>query len=198
MMSISMVIADNHPLMLNGLGNLFRLEGNFQVVELCANAIATLDAVRQHRPDVLLIDICMPGKDGLVIARELLAEKLSTKVVFFTAEIDEAQLLESVRIGIAGIVLKEMDPKLLVQCVRKVHAGEQWIERSSTRRALEKMLLREAKTREIGKILTQREIEIIRMVQRGLSNKQIAETMFISIGTVKSHLQNIYKKLEND
>lgn len=87
-MAIRLVVANNHPLMLNGLENLFRTEGDFEVVARCTDAVDCLEAVRRHRPDVLIMAIRMPGKDGLAIARELLAEKLPTCVVFFTEEIE--------------------------------------------------------------------------------------------------------------
>jgi len=89
-----------------------------------------------------------------------------------------------------------MDPQLLVQCVRKVHAGEQWIERRAARLSLEKLLMREAGAREISSLITPREIAILKMVAQGLRNKQIGEKLFISEGTVKVHLHNIYEKLQ--
>jgi len=140
--------------------------------------------------------IRMPGKDGLAITKELLAEKLPTRVVFFTEEIEEDQLLEAVRTGVKGIVLKEMDPRLLVQCVRKVHAGEQWIERRAATLSFEKLLRREAGAREIASLLTPRETSILWLVTQGLDNGQIGEKLFISEGTVKVHLHNIYEKLQ--
>jgi len=195
-MSIRLVVADNHPLMLDGVENLFRLEGDFQLLARCKNGSETMEAVRQHKPDVLILDIRMPGKDGLTVAREMLAEKLPTRVVIFTAELEGDQLLEAIRSGVRGIVLKEMAPQLLVQCVRKVHAGEQWIERRSTSINLEKILLREAAAREIEALITPREINILRMVVQDLRNKEIADRLFITEGTVKVHLHNIGEKLQ--
>ena len=95
-----------------------------------------------------------------------------------------------------GVVLKEMAPRLLVQCIRKVAAGEQWLEKRSVSLALERLLKREAATRQIAVILTPREIEIVRMVAEGLRNKVIAERLYMSEGTVKVHLHNIYEKLK--
>ena len=194
-MPIRLIVADDHPLVLDGVENLFRLEEDFQLLARCTNGIETLKAVRQHRPDVVILDIRMPGKDGLTIAREILAEKLPTRVVFLTAELEDDQLLEAVRSGVRGIVLKEMAPQLLVQCVRKVHAGEQWLDRRSTMVNLEKMLRREAAAREIATLITPREINILKMVAQGLKNKEIASSLFISEGTVKVHLHNICEKL---
>lgn len=197
-MPIRLVLADDHPLILDGLENLFHLEKDFQVVARCMNGIETMQAMHRHRPDVLILDICMPGKDGLEVAREMRKEELPTRVVLLTAALDEEELLAAVRAGVQGIVLKEMAPKFLVQCIRKVHAGGQWIERLSIRQALEKMLRREAGAREIAALLTHREIDIVRMVAQGLHNKEIADKLFISEGTVKTHLHNIYEKLNLD
>jgi DNA-binding NarL/FixJ family response regulator len=197
-MPIRLVLADDHPLILNGLENLFRTERDFEVIARCTNGIETMQAVRNHQPDVLILDIRMPGKGGLDVAREIQKEKLPTRIVLLTAVLDEGELLEGIRLGVQGIVLKEMAPKLLVQCIRKVHAGEQWIELRSPKQALEKMLRREAGGRELAAILTPREIDIVRMVATGLRNKEIADKLHISEGTVKVHLHNIYEKLHVD
>jgi len=174
------------------------LEGDFQVLARCTNGEETLKAVRQHCPDILILDIRMPGKDGLTIAREIQSEGLPVRIVLLTAELDEDQLLEALLLGVQGIVLKEMAPQLLVQCVRKVHNGEQWLEHNSTKLALEKMLKRAAGAREMAGRLTVREIDLIRLIAKGLRNKEIADTLFISEGTVKVHLHNIYEKLGID
>jgi DNA-binding NarL/FixJ family response regulator len=195
-MTIRLVVADDHPLILDGVENLFRLEEDFQLIARCKDGIETMQAIRRYRPDVVILDIRMPGKDGLTIAREMLAEKLPTLAVLFTAELEGDQLLEAVRSGVRGIVLKEMAPQLLVQCVRKVHAGEQWIERRSTALNLEKILQREAAAREIETLMTPREIKILKMVARDLRNKEIADRLFIADGTVKVHLHNICEKLQ--
>jgi DNA-binding NarL/FixJ family response regulator len=189
------VLADDHPLILNGLENLFRPEKDLEVLARCTDGIETLKAVRKHRPDILVLDIRMPGKDGLEVAREMWKEKLPTRIVLLTAVLDERELLEAIKLGVQGIVLKEMAPSMLLSCIRKVHAGEQWIELRSAAQALEKMLRREAGTREIAAKLTPQELTIVRMVAGGLRNKEIADKIHISEGTVKVHLHNIYEKL---
>ena len=196
-MDIQLVVADHHPLMLQGLGKLFQTKEEFKVVALCSNAVETIEAVRLHRPDVLVLATNVPGKDSLAIARELLTDTLlPTRIVFYAEEIDENQLMDTIRAGVAGIVLKEMDPQLLLQCVRKVHSGEQWMERRAARLSLEKLLRREAGVRDLASRLTSREIEILHLVSEGLSNKAISEMVCISEGTVKVHLHNIYEKLQ--
>lgn len=197
-MPIRLVLADAHPLILDGLENLFRQEGDFQVVARCQDSEEALRAVREHRPDILVIDLRMPGKGGLAILREIRRGKLPTRVVLLTAALDEDEAIEALTLGVSGVVLKEMAPNLLLQCLRKVHAGGQWVEKQSFSRALDKMLRREAVAQELARVLTPREIEIVRIAAMGLGNKDIADRLCISEGTVKVHLHTIYEKLDID
>ena len=197
-MPITLVIADGRPLILNGMENLFRLEKDFKVVARCLDGEEAVKAVRKHKPDVLVLDIRMPGTDGLSLLREMKKAKLSTRVVLLTGALDEDELAEAVRLGVRGLVLKEMAPKLLVQCIRQVHAGELWLEKRSVTSALEKLLQREAGQREVAQLLTPRDIEIVKQVAAGLRNTEIGKRLFISEGTVKMHLHNIYQKLGVD
>jgi two-component system, NarL family, nitrate/nitrite response regulator NarL len=194
-MPIRLVLADDHPLVLAGLENLFLLEQDLQVLASCSDGEQALRAVRELRPDVLVLDLRMPGKDGLAVLRAMWDERLTTRVVILTAALDEDEVLEAIRLGARGMVLKEMAPRLLVDCVRKVHAGEEWLEKHSVTRALEKTLKREAGRQEVSAVLTPREMELVRLVAGGLRNKQIAQRLFISEGTVKVHLHSIYEKL---
>jgi DNA-binding NarL/FixJ family response regulator len=125
---IRLVLADDHPIVLDGLENLFRLESDLRVVARCVNGEECLEAVRRFQPDVLLLDIRMPGKDGLAVLRELRREQQPTQVVLLAAVLEEDEVLEALRLGVRGMVLKELAPQMVVQCVRKVHAGE-WLER---------------------------------------------------------------------
>jgi DNA-binding NarL/FixJ family response regulator len=120
------------------------------------------------------------------------------RVILLTAEIDEHATFEAVRLGVNGIVLKDMPPHLLLECVRKVHAGEHWVEKRSVGRAMASMVQREAALREVSRVLTAREIEVVRMVARGLRSAGIASELHISEGTVKTHLHRIYEKLGVD
>src|SRR5213593_4726155 len=104
----------------------------------------------------------MPGKDGLSVLQEMRKEKLPTRAVLLTAALDEEELAEAVRLGLRGLVLKELPPKLLVQCIREVHAGELWLEKRSVSSALEKLLQRETARNEATQLLSPREIEIIK------------------------------------
>jgi DNA-binding NarL/FixJ family response regulator len=191
---ISVAIADDHPIVLDGLEQLFRLEPELEVVARCRNGEEALQALRTVAPDVLVLDIRMPGRDGLAVLAAIEQEKLSTQVVILTAALSDEDLLEAIRRGVRGVVLKEMAPELLIEAVREVHAGGQWLEKGLGGRALAKLLRRERGLEEASRLLTPREIEIARGVARGLRNRAIGEQLFISEGTVKIHLHNIYEK----
>jgi DNA-binding NarL/FixJ family response regulator len=197
-MPIRLVLADDHRLVLSGLELFLRQEPDFEVLACCYDGFETLRVVRQLRPDVLILDLCMPGKDGLAVLREIHEAEIPTRVVLLTAAMDEDSLLEAMRLGVAGVVLKEMTVPLLIQCIRKVYDGDQWLERRLIGRVVGKMLRREAGAREVAKILTPREIEIVQLVASGLRNKQIADKLAISEGTVKIHLHRSYEKLHVD
>ncbi len=197
-MAIRLVIADNHPLILIGLESLFHLEPDVEVLARCRDGEETLQAVRRHRPDLLILDLRMPKKDGLAVLQELHEEKLPTRIVVLTAELEENEALRLLRLGVSGIVIKEMAPRFLVQCIRKVHAGEPWIERRSVSHVLDKLLQREAGARELAGVLTPRELEVMGLVVSGLRNETIAKELHISEGTVKVHVHNIYDKLHLD
>ena len=195
-MTIRLVLADDHPLILDGLEQLFRVTGDFEVLDRCVSGDEALRAVDRHKPDVLVLDIRMPGLGGLEVVREIRQRKLPTRVVILTAALDENELLGAMRLGVGGVVLKEMAPRLLVQCIRKVNAGERWVENRSMREALERLLHRESGAQQAAGLLTPREIELVRMVAQGLRNREIAEQLNITEGTVKAHLHNVYKKLK--
>ena len=130
-MPITLVIADDHPLILDAMENLFRLEKDLKVVARCLDGDEALKAVRRHQPDILVLAIQMPAKDGLGVLREMRKEQLPTRVVVLTAALDDEGVTKAVRLGVRGLVLKELAPKLLVECIRKVHAGELWLEKRS-------------------------------------------------------------------
>lgn len=197
-MPIRLAIADDHPIVVKGLDSLLEAEPDIEIVARCTDGMAALDALETHHPDVLILDIRMPGLDGLGVLRAIAARGISTRVVLLTAAVDEDELLSAIRLGVAGVVLKEMAPQLLVKCVRTVHAGGQWLERRAVTLALERVLQREAAQRRLAELLTPREVEIVRLVALGRRNKAIARELSISEGTVKIHVHNIYEKLELD
>ena len=195
---ISLVLADDHPIVLAGLENMFRRERDCRVVASCVDGVEAMRAIIRHCPDVAVLDLRMPRMHGLAVLRQMQKDKVATRTVLLAAVLEDDDLVEAVRLGVRGIVLKEMAPTLVVQCVREVHAGGQWLEKRSVSQAIEKLIRREEATRDMAKILTPRELQIAGAVASGLRNKEIADKLGIAEGTVKIHLHVIYEKLKID
>jgi DNA-binding NarL/FixJ family response regulator len=194
-MPIRLLLADDHPIVLDGLEQLFRLEEDFRVLGRCLRGEEVASQVMKLRPDVLVLDMRMPGHDGLAVLRDLKGRPHKTRVVILAATLTEDEMLEAMRLGVRGIVLKEMAPRLLVECIRKVHGGGQWLEKTIAGAALDRFARREGAERQLAGVLTPREVEIARSIGSGRSNREIADALFISEGTVKTHLHRIYEKL---
>jgi DNA-binding NarL/FixJ family response regulator len=197
-MPIRIVLADDHPIVLHGLQQLFERQGDFSILACCTDGPGALDAVRAHRPDVFVLDLRMPGQSGVDVLRTLAAEQIPSKSVLLTAAVRDEEVVEAVKCGVMGIVLKESPADVLLDCVRTVARGESWIERDTMTRAFRTIVGREPVPEPAEGTLTAREVEIVRMVAQGLRNKAIAERLGISEGTVKVHLHNIYEKLGVD
>jgi DNA-binding NarL/FixJ family response regulator len=198
LMSTTLVLADDHPLILEGLESAFAKEQDLTVLARCANGVEALDAVRHLRPDILLLDLHMPGMSGIDVVRELQKDSggsPATRVVILTSGADEREILECMHLRVPGIVLKSMPPHLVVQCVRKVADGDVWLEKDSFSRVLELLLRREEGLQHLGSALSDRETEVLTLCARGLTNGQIAARLHVVEGTVKTHLHNVYRKL---
>jgi DNA-binding NarL/FixJ family response regulator len=198
MTPIRLVLADDHAIVLHGLKRLFEGHPDFRVVECCVDGDRAVAAARDDTCDVLVLDLRMPGRTGLDVLKTMAAEKRRCRTILLTAAISDDDVVEAVRLGAWGVVLKESSPETLLECVRRVYRGEQWIDRETMTRAFGHAMQREAAMREASRILTPREIEIVRMIAQGLRNRVIAERLSISEGTVKIHLHNVYEKLGID
>jgi DNA-binding NarL/FixJ family response regulator len=195
---ISVVIADDHPIVLAGLETLLRREPDISVVDRCTDGVETVRAVKKHSPDVLILDLRMPRADGLAVLQQMHEERATTKVIILAAVIEDDVLLEAIRLGARGVVLKETAPKYLVNCVREVHAGRQWYEQRALVDAMDRFVRRQVASKEMTSVLSRREVDVVRAVAQGLRNREIAERLGIAEGTVKLHLHTIYTKLGVD
>jgi DNA-binding NarL/FixJ family response regulator len=193
---VDVILADDHPLFLEAVERVLCLEADFRVAARCRDGAEVLRAVEEHRADLLVLDIRMPRKDGVAVLRELRDARRDIPVVVLTAQVDDEEVITLLRLGIRGLVLKEVPPDQLVQCLRDVHAGGRWLEPSCLARVTDALLRRQAGTAEALKVLTRREIEVVQKVATGLRNKAIANELCVSEGTIKIHLHNIYEKLE--
>jgi DNA-binding NarL/FixJ family response regulator len=194
-MSIRIVLVDDHPIVLQGLQHLFARHEDLVVVASCNSADAALEAARAERPDVVVMDLRMPHKSGLDLLAALGRELPGCRAVLLTAAITQDEVVEALKRGASGLVLKESPPEQLIACVRRVHRGEQWLDPDTVTRALQGVVDRDAARGELSRTLTAREIEIVQMVAQGLRNRTIGERLSITESTVKVHLHNIYQKL---
>ena len=194
-MAIRIFLADDHPIVLDGLSRVLAANSRYAIVGTATNGDDALQAVREKTPDVAILDIRMPRKSGIDVAAAILSEKLPTKVVLLTADITDDDTLAAVRLGVHGVVLKQMAKTLLLKCIDKVHAGGRWVEQESMRRAFENFLKRESPEAPPASELTTGETRIVELVVTGARNKEIAERLHLSESTVKNHLHSIYLKL---
>jgi DNA-binding NarL/FixJ family response regulator len=196
--SIRVLLADDHPIVLGGLDQLLSLEPDITVVARCTNGNEALAAIARERPNVAVVDLTMPSRSGIEVLRELQAMRSPVRTVLLTARIEHEQVLEALSLGVAGIVLKESAPLQILDCIRRVAAGGQWIDQVISSRTLDGLLRRQSGAAKAAAVLTAREIEVVRMVARGLRNKEIADLLSITEGTVKAHLRTIFEKLAID
>ena len=196
-MAIKLILVDDHPIILHGLQRLFEGESDFEVVRCCSGGNEALEAVRSGAPDVLVLDLKMEDRHGLDVLRILRAENRMCRTVILTAAMRDDEVAAAVGLGVAGIVLKEASPTALVECVRDVHRGLRRIDRAMLARATPSGRSAPAATEGSG-VLTPRETEIVRLVAQGMRNKELAQRLSITEGTVKIHLHNIYDKLGVD
>lgn len=194
-MPIRIVIADDHPVVLRGLSQFLTEDRDMKVVAECSDGLSALAAVEQHAPDVLIVDLDMPQLGGIDVLRRLQLAENATPAVLFAGAISDGDVLEAMRLGVRGVLLKAMSPSLLRQCVRKVAAGGTWLEKEAVGRAMMRLLQDRGPRDEARDTLTPREIDVARMVARGLNNRDVGAALFITEGTVKTHLHAIYEKL---
>jgi DNA-binding NarL/FixJ family response regulator len=194
--SISIVVADDHPILLHGLVDVLRSNPDMKVVAACGDGATALEAIRNCSPNVAVLDIAMPGVTGLDVLASIAADRLATKVVILTATATDRQLLRAIAGGARGVILKEEAVTDLVQCVRAVAEGRPWLPSALVNAALERETGRQLASKELTRSLTTRERQIILLVAEGLSNKVIGRRLELSEGTVKIHLHRVYQKLQ--
>ena len=195
MTAIRVALVDDHPIVLQGLRLLFERQPDFTVLASFTDTESALAGVRSNMPDVLVLDLRMRGQSGLDLLRMMAGEHLACRSVLLTANILDEELVEAMKLGVTGVVLKESPTDALLDCIRQVHKGLQWIDRDMASRALRSVLHRQEQALRAAEALTPRELEIVRMAAEGLRNRGIAERLSITEGTVKVHLHNIYDKL---
>jgi len=187
---IRVLIADDHPVVRDGLRRILHSERDIEIVGEASNGSEVVKLVRQLKPDVLLLDLLMPNVSGLEVIRQIRNNNAS-RILVLTAVTDRKHLLEAVRLQAHGIVNKDAPVDTLLKSIRRIAAGEYWIGRELLAEAVRNT--RGASAEKFG--LSQRELEIVAVAATGASNKELADRLCISELTVKRHLTNIYEKV---
>ncbi|MEJ1199050.1 MULTISPECIES: response regulator transcription factor [unclassified Streptomyces] len=199
-MSIRVVVADDQELVRSGFSMILEAQADIEVVAEAGDGAEAVAAVERHAPDVLLLDIRMPVMDGLDAARRVCARSACKVVMLTTFDLDE-YVYEALYAGASGFLLKDVRRDDLVHAVRVVAAGDSLLAPAVTRRLVADIVRRrwEETTAEVTPqrldVLTAREVETLRLLARGLSNSEIATTLFVSEHTVKTHVSNVLGKL---
>ena len=194
MIEISIVIADDHSMIREGLKQLLELEGDIKVVGEAGDGKQCLEVVRRKKPDVLLLDINMPEMNGLQVLEELKMQKMDVKVLILTIHNEIEYLLKAVDIGIKGYVLKDSESSLLKKAIYQVYKGDMFVQ-PSLAPLLRQSLAKKKKGEKDQNALTKREIQVLKLLAEGMYNREIGEQLFISEKTVKNHVSSIFKKI---
>jgi DNA-binding NarL/FixJ family response regulator len=196
---IRLLIVDDQRLMREGLRTLLELEHGFEIVGEAANGQAALDAYAELMPDVVLMDIRMPGMDGVEATRRLCTSWPETKVIILTTFDDDANVFEGLRAGAVGYLLKDLSGQELAIAVRTVHAGGALIEPTVAKRVMAEFARLHPPARTIDEglpePLTEREVAVLKLVSAGLSNREIGHKLGLSEGTVKNYVTSVLQKI---
>lgn len=194
---MSIVVADDHPVVRLGVRSILASDPAFQLVGEARDGREAVDLIKRLVPDVLLLDLDMPGLPGLEALRELTAERLKTRTVILTGSIGTKQLLEALQLGARGVVLKEAVAGELIDCIRAVVGGQHWLRGSPVDNlagVLHELIRQNSAPPEKRFSLTPREMKVIGLIVQGCTNPDIAKECGISVETVKQHLKNIFDK----
>ena len=185
---IKVVIADDHPVVREGLVAIFKSQSDIKVIAEATNGEETLELCREHSPDVLLLDLRMPKKDGLQVIGELGTHKLSRpRVIVMTTYESEEDIRRALKAGAKGYLVKGTAPQQIRESVRRVAAGESLLPEDIAAKLAESMAHPE---------LSERERQVLQYMANGRSNKEIGQVLYISENTVKAHVKSILAKLD--
>lgn len=190
----SILLADDHAIVRQGLRRILELEPDLTIIGEASDGDQAVALASSLNPDVVVMDLNMPGTPGAQATREILRRRPATRVIVLTMSRKEQNLLDAIKAGAVGYLLKERDATELVSAIRRVRAGETLIEPSMTRQLVAE-ITRSSEQARLEAGLTEREAQVLRLVARGASNKQIASKLGISEKTVKNHLSVIFEKL---
>jgi NarL family two-component system response regulator LiaR len=192
---IKVLIVDDHGVVRQGLRTYLELLDDIEVIGEAENGLEALAQVRQQQPDVVLMDLVMPEMDGIEATRQVSAISPSTRVIVLTSFADDEKVFPAIKAGATGYLLKDVSPGDLANAIRAVHAGETHLHPDITRKLVDQFASPRTNPRPTPEELTPRELEVLRLIAQGMSNREIAQALTISEKTVKTHVSNILSKL---
>jgi len=192
--TIRVLVADDHAIVRRGITALLATEPGIQVAGEACDGHEAIAEVERLRPDVVLMDIVMPGMDGLEATRRIMASQPDTRVLVLTSFGGDDQVFPAIRAGALGYLLKDSRPQELIAAIRQVHSGESSLHPTVARRLLQE-LAPSAGADAGGEPLTPREVQVLQLVAQGYTNRQIGEELSISETTVRTHMSKILGKL---
>jgi two-component system response regulator DegU len=194
---ISVLIADDHSLIRQGLKQILELETDIAVIAQASNGSEAVQLAKEHNPDIILMDINMPGTNGLQAIKEIKQDKLECKIIVLTIHEDREYLFKTLQMGAEGYVLKDAEPAVLLEAIRSVNSGKSYIQSNMTMELVKEFnrVTMHEKEKHDDNNLTSREIEVLELIAEGMINKEIAKHLYISEKTVKNHVSNIFRKL---
>jgi len=204
-MSIRILIADDHVLLRQGIRNVLEFEEDFDIVAEAGDGEEAVKKAGEFLPDIALLDINMPKLNGLEVTQRIRHSFPSVKVIILTIHDDQSYVVEVVKAGAVGYLLKDVEPGMLIKAIRTVYDGESFIYPTLAKKLFGEITRLEGERRQ-GSVnffqngrderLTLRELEVLQFVAKGLSNQEIAGQLFLSEKTVKNHLTNIFRKID--
>ena len=203
-MAIKILIVDDHPMVREGLSNMLENCDEISIAGSCGNSEEAIAKAHEVAPDVILMDIKMEGLNGIETAKQILAQKPEIKIIFLTIFEDTESIRLALQSGASGYILKHVSRQNLIDTIKRVHGGETIIDQSVFRQIVNDYTRLSKKLTEIKPLdkdekrveLTPREQEILRQLVKGLTNKEISSATNLAVDTVKTHLRNIYQKLQ--
>ncbi len=190
------LLVDDHPMMRRGVRDLLELEDDLEVVAEAGNGEDAIKLAQQTEPDLILMDLNMPGIDGLETTRRMRDVHIDARIVMFTVSDEQSHVLEALRNGADGYLLKDMDAEQLIEQIRMAATGRMALSPELTQVLAEAIRVRAKPTGQVPfSSLTKREKEVLRQIAKGQSNKMIARKLGITEGTVKVHVKNLLYKL---
>src|ERR1700729_492827 len=193
---VRILVADDHAIFRDGLRRLLEGSDDVSIVGEASNGNECIKMLAKLKPDILLLDLRMPEKDGLGVLEEINFDSMATRVIVLTAAEDDRDVVRAMRLGARGVVLKQSASDLLLKSIRKVADGEIWLDNRMTAEVIDAFKKSAESGQRRGKpLFRDREKENVQLVAQGFRNREIGEKLFISEQTVKNHLHNIFDKL---